>query len=325
MRDYIRRLIIAGIMALCISLLFLGGRHSQAETLSIEEITNNWIWPAEGVITDTYGTRKGLHKGIDIAGVSGTPIHAVDGGTVTKSYYSDSYGHVVFIKHPNSLETVYAHLRNRNVAEGRAVKQGEIIGEMGNTGDSSGSHLHFEVHKNEWTVDKKNAFNPVIALEKVEHGESVQAMKKVERSGIVLTATTKLPAYKEPGEVYHHGNVNPSEGEKQDMGRKTNSERVETITHHVQPGENLSMIAQQYHSSVTHIKEVNNIRDEKIFPNQQLIIHPPDLYKYKVQPGDTLGSIAIKAKVSIQELLEENNLTKDTIYPNQELFYRGRK
>lgn len=325
MRDYIRRLIIAGIMALCISLLFLGGRHSQAEALSIEEITNNWIWPAQGVITDTYGTRKGSHKGIDIAGVGGTPIHAVDGGTVTKSYYSDSYGHVVFVKHPNSLETVYAHLRKRNVAEGRIVKQGEILGEMGNTGDSSGSHLHFEVHQNEWTVDKKNALNPVIALEKVEHGESVQAMKKVEKSGIVLTATTKLPAYEEAGEVYHHGNVNPSGAEKQNLERNTNSERMEKITHHVQPGENLSVIAQRYHSSVTHIKEINNISNEKIFPNQKLVIHPFGLYKYIVQPGDTLGEIAIKVGASIQELLKENNLTTDAIYPNQELFYRERK
>lgn len=325
MRDYIRRLIIAGIMALCIGLLFLGGRHSQAETLSIEEITNNWIWPAEGIITDTYGTRRGSHKGIDIAGVGGTPIHAVDGGTVTKSYYSDSYGHVVFVKHPNSLETVYAHLRKRNVVEGRTVKQGEILGEMGNTGDSSGSHLHFEVHQNEWTVDKKNAINPVIALEKVEHGDSVQAMKKVEKPGIVLTATTKLSSYEEPGEVSHHGNANPSGAEKHDTTSKANSERIEKITHHVQPGENLSVIAQQYHSSVSHIKEVNNIRNEKIYPNQQLVIHPSHLYKYIVQPGDTLGSIAIKTGVSIQELQEENNLTTDTIYPNQALFFRERK
>lgn len=324
MRDYIRRLIIAGIMALCISLLFLGGRHTRAETLSIEEMTNDWIWPAEGVITDTYGTRQGSHKGIDIAGEGGTPVYAVDGGIVTKSYYSDSYGHVVFVKHPNSLETVYAHLRRRNVNEGRTIKQGEILGEMGSTGDSSGSHLHFEVHQDQWTLDKKNAINPVMALETVEHGESVQAMKKVEKSGVVLPAATKLPPQEKLSEVYNHGSSNRAEEQEKEPAKNNNSEKIVSITHKVQPGENLSLIAQQYHSSVSHIKEVNKMGNEKIYPNQQLVIHPTDLYKYIVQPGDTLELIAAKAGVSTRELMEVNNLTKDIIYPDQELFYRVR-
>ena len=64
--------------------------------------------------------------------------------------------------------------------------------------------------------------------------------------------------------------------------------------------------------------------NEKIYPNQQLVIHPTDLYKYIVQPGDTLELIAAKAGVSTRELMEVNNLTKDIIYPDQELFYRVR-
>ena len=110
MRDYIKRLIIAGIMALCISLLFLGGKHSQAEEISFKDKTNHWIWPSDGLITDTFGTRHGNHNGIDIAGPYGSPIYTVDDGVVTKAYYSYSYGNVIFIKHDNGLETVYAHL-----------------------------------------------------------------------------------------------------------------------------------------------------------------------------------------------------------------------
>ena len=114
MLDYIKRILIAGIVALCISLLFLGGRQAgRQESINIEEVTSEWIWPADGVITDTYGTRNGSHKGIDIAGAPGTPVYAVDGGKVTKSYYSSTYGHVVFVEHPNQLETVYAHLQEK--------------------------------------------------------------------------------------------------------------------------------------------------------------------------------------------------------------------
>ncbi len=325
MRDYIKRLLIAGIMALCISLLFLGGKETRAETHDIEKVTDHWVWPADGIITDTYGTRNGSHKGIDIAGGLGSPVYAVDEGYVSKSYYSDSYGHVVFLKHPNNLETVYAHLSKRNVQEGELVKKGDIIGEMGSTGDSSGSHLHFEVHKNEWTADKRNAVDPIIALGEVNQGESVQAMKREEKTGQVMTAATGMPVDEEPAETgYHHASTDKTDEQEQETDGTGSlpGVKVEKIIHHVLPGENLSVIAHQYHSTVKHIQEVNNIQTEKIFPEQELVIHPVNLFKYTVQPGDNLESIAKRTGVTVQHLMEENDLDSHIIHPDQELFYR---
>ncbi|WP_244404819.1 M23 family metallopeptidase [Saccharococcus caldoxylosilyticus] len=86
------------------------------------------------------------------------PVVAAASGTVSKSYYSDSYGNVVFIRHTingTQYETVYAHLRSRAVSEGQTVSQGQFIGYMGNTGESFGQHLHFEIHKPYWTFRQK--------------------------------------------------------------------------------------------------------------------------------------------------------------------------
>ncbi|MDP4086710.1 MAG: M23 family metallopeptidase [Bacillota bacterium] len=189
MGDYIKRLLIAGIIALCVSLLFLGGKHPQASMLDKngkEKI--DWIWPADGVISDTFGTRQGRHKGIDIAGEINSPIFAVDGGIVEKSYYSNSYGNVIFIKHPSNYVTVYAHLSNRLVQEGQKVAKGYIIGKMGRTGQATGVHLHFETHEINWTYDKRYALNPVNLLGEAKLGEIVQAGTNNVKS--VLEATS---------------------------------------------------------------------------------------------------------------------------------------
>lgn len=241
MLDFLRRLLIAGIVALCVSLLFLGGKQSKAEMLEVEELTMDWIWPTDGIITDTYGTRNGEHYGIDIAAGLGTPIHSVDNGVVTKSYYSSSYGHVVFIKHDNHLETVYAHLKKRNVQEGQAIGRGEVIGEMGSTGRSSGVHLHFEVHESEWTVDKKNALDPVFVLGKIKLGENVQAFSKNKDS--VLHAMAKAQVSE------HH-----------------------TQTYIVQSGDNLSVIAEKTETTIEELKKKNHLKSDVIHPKQVLII-----------------------------------------------------
>ena len=180
MGDYIRRLLIAAIMLLFVSLLFLGGRHSNAQTPSISEKTSEWTWPSEGIISDTFNSRNGTHKGIDIAGDLGNNVFVVEEGEVTRSYYSQSYGNVIFVKHPSGLETVYAHLNKRLVSEKDKVEKGELIGKMGNTGHSSGVHLHFEIHNKEWTITKENAINPLLVLGDVEVGQTVRIAKTKE-------------------------------------------------------------------------------------------------------------------------------------------------
>lgn len=130
----------------------------------------SFMRPASGPVSSQFGARWGTtHFGTDISsgGKSNVPIVASADGVVSKSYYSGSYGNVVFIKHNiggQVFETVYAHMVNRGVAEGATVKQGQYIGTMGTTGDSTGVHLHFEVHKNAWTKGKENAINPALVV-----------------------------------------------------------------------------------------------------------------------------------------------------------------
>lgn len=318
MQDYIKRLLIVGLMALCISLLFLGGKHSQAEMLDITELTSEWIWPAEGVVTDLYGTRHGHHKGIDIAGKFKTPIHSVDKGVVTKSYYSGSYGHVVFIKHDNNLETVYAHLNKRNVKEGQVVKQGEIIGLMGNTGDSSGVHLHFEIHKEKWTYEKDNAVDPVLALGEAAVGQPVLAMAK-KGNEVTMETIAKLRLTDDIDISNQAENVN-AESEKIDGQNSLAAvplSKEQQVKHTVQKGETLWSIAGKYNTSVETIRLDNNLNANHISLGDILIIKKSDKKSYVVVSGDTLNSIARKTNTSVEKLKALNNLTSDTIRPQQ--------
>jgi murein DD-endopeptidase MepM/ murein hydrolase activator NlpD len=95
------------------------------------------------VITQYFG---GSHKGIDIATRAGTPIAAAAGGTVVLAAYGYyGYGNTVIIRHPNGIETLYAHLTEIWVRMGQTVGQGDSIGTVGCTGYCTGPHLHFEV------------------------------------------------------------------------------------------------------------------------------------------------------------------------------------
>lgn len=121
--------------------------------------------PAQGTFTSGFGHRWGrFHYGIDIANRSDVPIVAAADGVVIQSYYSSSYGNVIFIAHSINgqvFTSVYAHMESRHVGEGAVVSKGQRIGIMGNTGDSHGQHLHFELHRGPWNDAKSNAVNPL--------------------------------------------------------------------------------------------------------------------------------------------------------------------
>ena len=106
-----------------------------------------FIWPAKGTLTSRFGMRNGRkHEGIDIAAPKGTPIHsAADGKVVFSGWGPTGYGKMVIIKHKHHLTTLYAHNSKLLVKKGSRVKQGQKISLMGNTGRSTGPHLHFEV------------------------------------------------------------------------------------------------------------------------------------------------------------------------------------
>jgi murein DD-endopeptidase MepM/ murein hydrolase activator NlpD len=112
--------------------------------------TGNLAWPTVGgYVSSKMGTRWGkFHKGIDIARPSSYTIKAADNGVVVEAGWDGGYGKKIVINHNNGLKTVYAHLSSINVRVGQTVEKGQKIGVMGSTGHSTGTHLHFEVHKN---------------------------------------------------------------------------------------------------------------------------------------------------------------------------------
>jgi murein DD-endopeptidase MepM/ murein hydrolase activator NlpD len=107
-------------------------------------------WPAQGTITSGFGYRWGaLHAGLDIANGVGTPIHAAKAGTViVAGWNSGGYGNWVIIDHGGGFSTLYGHMSRIRTSEGASVRQGDLIGDMGSTGNSTGPHLHFETRVN---------------------------------------------------------------------------------------------------------------------------------------------------------------------------------
>lgn len=94
-----------------------------------------------------------MHNGLDFAGAIGTPIVAGGAGTVVFAGRQSGYGNMIDIRHSNGFMTRYGHLSRIHVTEGQRVSRGEHIGDMGNTGRSTGPHLHYEVHTNGTPVD----------------------------------------------------------------------------------------------------------------------------------------------------------------------------
>ncbi|QHS23270.1 peptidoglycan DD-metalloendopeptidase family protein [Virgibacillus sp. MSP4-1] len=123
-----------------------------------------FIRPAQGYITSEFGGRwGGMHNGMDISKYGKIPIKASASGMVYRAYRSSSYGNVVYITHSmggQQYTTLYAHMRYYTVSEGQYVQKGQVIGYMGNTGNSTGQHLHFELHEGPWNYSKSNAVNP---------------------------------------------------------------------------------------------------------------------------------------------------------------------
>lgn len=113
------------------------------------------IWPARGWVTSDFGVRldpftseRVRHNGLDIAGPVGTPVVAPADGTVIYATYDGGYGNVIVLDHGSGIKTRYAHLSAIKVRTGQRVTRGEQIGALGNTGRSTGPHLHYEVRVN---------------------------------------------------------------------------------------------------------------------------------------------------------------------------------
>lgn len=116
--------------------------------------TGTWTVPAEGTCTSGFGARAGaFHRGQDVAAPSGTPIRAANSGTVIDSGPATGYGLWVRIQHPGGVITTYGHNHHNHVHIGQSVQPQEIIAEVGNRGESTGPHLHFQIEANGQAID----------------------------------------------------------------------------------------------------------------------------------------------------------------------------
>jgi murein DD-endopeptidase MepM/ murein hydrolase activator NlpD len=120
----------------------------------IRQGSGQLIWPASGSISSGFGWRWGrLHAGVDIPLPEGTPLRAADSGSVAIAGWVGGYGNYTCIQHGGSLSTCYGHQSSIAVSVGQSVSQGQVIGYSGNTGHSTGPHVHFEVRINGSPVD----------------------------------------------------------------------------------------------------------------------------------------------------------------------------
>lgn len=118
----------------------------------VQPIEIAFIQPVSGTISSRFGARSSIrssvHTGLDIACPLGTPIQAAASGIVTFGAMKGAYGNLIVISHSDSVETYYAHCNSIAVSPGQSVNQGDIIGYVGTTGNSTGPHLHLEVRIN---------------------------------------------------------------------------------------------------------------------------------------------------------------------------------
>lgn len=130
--------------------------NSGVASASGQVLTNQggYAWPVQGPATSSFGLRRSpdgpgteFHTGLDVAAPAGTPVHAAAAGRVVLAQTVGRYGNLVILEHQGpdgAFETWYGHLSGISVSRGVRVEQGQVVGLVGSTGRSTGSHLHFE-------------------------------------------------------------------------------------------------------------------------------------------------------------------------------------
>lgn len=150
-------------------------KRQQAASGSSTAIPNvssgEWTKPVSGRFTSSYGYRMHpiygtgkMHYGVDFANSIGTPVVSAADGVVSYASPLSTYGNVIMVTHSidgQTFTSLYAHLSSIKVSVGQVVSKGQIIGALGNTGNSTGPHLHFEIHVGNWEGMAKNSVNPL--------------------------------------------------------------------------------------------------------------------------------------------------------------------
>ncbi len=271
--------------------------------------------PAMGHVTSNFGRRGGsrYHYGIDIKAYTGDTIYAAfDGKIRVKQYDRRGYGYYLVIRHINGLETVYGHLSKFLVTENDFVMSGDPIGLAGNTGRSTGSHLHLETRFLGKPIDP----NFIIDFDnKVCHRDSylvsTNSYKKTTQSSRVIKRATATN-YVQPTTT------------------NTNKYVSGDVKHYkVKSGDTLGAIAKRNGLTVKQLCDLNNITTRTTLRiGQRLLLDntassttassnadetsSSEAKHYKIKRGDTLGAIATRNGVTLKQLCDLNNITRNT-------------
>lgn len=197
---------------------------------TVDEMHSEFVMPHDGRITSKYGWRRGrYHNGVDIALNTGDTVVAAFSGKIRYARYNTGgFGNLVIIRHYNGLETFYAHLSKHLVVPNQEVKAGEPIGLGGNTGRSSGAHLHFETRFYDAPMDPE----VIIDLkEKDLKSENLFVHRGLFRPGATARSSATSTS-KSSGNTYHR----------------------------VRSGDTLSHIARKHGTTVSRLCNLNGIR-----------------------------------------------------------------
>lgn len=203
-------------------------------------------------VTSRFGRRRRRpHRGIDIDLVTGDAVRSVLSGKVRFVGYSRGHGKTVVVRHANEIETVYAHLSEYAVNKNDIISEGQIIGKGGNTGRSTGSHLHLEVRYKGVCIHPEYVFN-------------FDGSQAIRGSDLWVSNSWKSP---KSHSAYRKSKVTPLFTEEEAIA----AQKAEPRFHRVRSGETLSHIAQRYHLRLREIYRLNAISANSILSIGQII------------------------------------------------------
>lgn len=223
--------------------------------------------PTTGMITSPFGwRRRRMHKGVDIKVYVGDTIRAAfDGKVRVRKYERRGYGYYLVLRHTNGLETVYGHLSRQLVNQDEEVKAGQPIALGGNTGRSTGSHLHFEMRFMGIALDPSDiidfvSFTPKAPLYAFKRSQAEWAQNNKGKRGA---------KYRETGgrnnqvTLANNNNVSANSKAKSTKSNNTPAAQSGGSVHRVKQGDTLSAIARKYGTSVSKLCKLNGIRADK--------------------------------------------------------------
>lgn len=220
---------------------------------------SSFVAPTKGLLTSPFGWRKRrMHKGVDLKVYVGDTIRAAfDGKVRIKKYERRGYGYYYVIRHNNGLETVYGHLSRQLVAEDAVVKAGQPIALGGNTGRSTGPHLHFEMRFMGIALDPSD----IIDFDSFKPKSSVYAFKRSQAEWAQNNKGRRGARYSERSSK-NNNNASANTNTKTSSSKNSATSSGGGV-HRVKQGDTLSAIARKYGTTVSKLCKLNGIRADK--------------------------------------------------------------